>query len=360
MAADLEVVAQGPEVTETFESNRRAMKGYGAESDTAADATQLLHDKRKAVDDQDVVARINVGEIDGANDKAKDLEDNLKRIDEGDYQVDIGINTTFRTIGTPSGHGSTPVIGHTGGQVVETGIHFLAKGEEILPQHQVTQAGLLIDAVANLASQFDTLGVGGRGGGSPWPTPSTLRLVGRCRRSLTRSSPRVPSSSGWLVPELVLAPPGPALSMYQFEINGLIMGDGTALLVESEVSGLFDVSMRFADRPIPRADGDVAAPLYAAATTIVMPLRVLAAPHSDEMHRLLVAIETATATRAELWLRWRMAVVTWRRRIRVTRRVITAEPTSSRIGCLAGHLSVVLFRSPLLRRRPRGGHPRAV
>ena len=164
VAADLEVTALGPEVTETIESNRRAMKLYGADQDTASAASDRLHDKQKAINDQDVVARINVGEIDDAIDKSKGLEDNLKRIDQGDYQVDIGVNTTFRTIGTPSGVGSKPVIGHTGGQVVETGIHYLAKGEEIIPQHQVTQAGLLIAAVSDLASQFDSVGVGGRGG----------------------------------------------------------------------------------------------------------------------------------------------------------------------------------------------------
>jgi hypothetical protein len=135
----------------------------------------------------------------------------------------------------------------------------------------------------------------------------------------------------------------PALERYQFEFNGLLFGERTPFLIEDEIDGLFDTQMSVDDVALPRGDGAIPMPLWAEAPTIIFPIRVISRAHSQSIHDLVSLIDSAFSTRDLLWLRWRMAHTTWRRRGRVIRRYLEASPFAARTGA---YRFVVAIRCP--------------
>jgi hypothetical protein len=124
----------------------------------------------------------------------------------------------------------------------------------------------------------------------------------------------------------------PELARYQFEFNNFLFGEGTPYYVEAEITAMFETTMRTSDPVLPRGDGAIPMAMWAQPPTIVFPIRVISRSHSESIHDLVSQIDTAFGTKDLLWLRWKMAVQTWRRRGRVVRKYLEASPYAARSG----------------------------
>ncbi len=96
------------------------------------------------------------------------------------------------------------------------------------------------------------------------------------------------------------------LKPYQGEYRGLVVGEGTEYHIEGAVDGLYSVEMRSGDRAVPRGHGYIRGPDYANARTVVIPLTVVGAPHSFDVHDRLNTIRSTfvPTPEDEHWLSW--------------------------------------------------------
>jgi hypothetical protein len=135
------------------------------------------------------------------------------------------------------------------------------------------------------------------------------------------------------------APPPITLDRYQWQWGGgLVFGEDTWCIVDGAPEGIFEVQARTADVPIPGGHGATMLPYYAQASTVVLPLTVLAPAHTEQMRAQLDALKNAfplDTAATEKALRWRMAGDRqWIRYARVARMAIHVEPRAARLGAV--------------------------
>lgn len=128
-----------------------------------------------------------------------------------------------------------------------------------------------------------------------------------------------------------------ALQPFQGLWNGLVVGEGTDYPITGSLEGLFSYEARLGDAPVPGGDGDMPFSRYASSKFVVIPMKVVGPPLSDDLETNLEAFQEAFAADDSMGQEW-FVFRTWNRyhmvRARVARRRDPLDANSYKTGVI--------------------------
>lgn len=128
-------------------------------------------------------------------------------------------------------------------------------------------------------------------------------------------------------------PGSPTIGAYQAEWGGIVLGEPSQVLIEESIEGIFDLTMRRGDTLVPRGDGAIQGPDYAAPRVITLPLLMVPATAGQPIFDALRTVRQAFAPNSlgEGWLRVALNdAIVYRFRGRVTRTSVPYTAQSAR------------------------------